>query len=105
MHQKNDTTSRLPWGDIIKVCDTLNTKYISAEVNSTERARALMRYLVKMQPFHAHSSNKMVGFYVYFPPVRAGPIRQLTLDESLSLVKGKWYLDLRKVGNIGCSHG
>ena len=39
----------------------------------------------------------MVGFYVYFPPVRAGPIRQLKLNESLSLIKGKWYLDLRKV--------
>jgi hypothetical protein len=41
-----------------------------------------------------------VAMYVYFPPVRASPIRQL--EQGVSLVwdaeRRKWFLDLRKVG-------
>jgi len=38
----------------------------------------------------------MIAFYCYFPPVRAGPIRQLELNSSLVISRGKWHLDLRK---------
>jgi hypothetical protein len=41
----------------------------------------------------------VVAMYVYFPPVRASPIRQL--EQGVSLVwdaeRRKWFLDLRKV--------
>ena len=61
----------------------LGPDYLNAPPNTVERARYLMEYL-------------MVGLYVYFPPVRAGPIRELAIGESLLQVNGKWHLDLRK---------
>ena len=72
-----------PLDDIVKALSELEHDYLNALSNTVERARCLMEYL-------------MVGLYVYFPPVRAGPIRELSLGESLLKVNGKWHLDLRK---------
>ncbi|MBS1963147.1 MAG: hypothetical protein JST04_13105 [Bdellovibrionales bacterium] len=77
----------LPWESVVKTLRELEQRYRDAPEMSYERARALMEFL-------------MVGCFVYFPPVRAGPIRQL--EVGLSLVPpdasgdGRWYLDLRK---------
>ena len=73
----------LPWEDVIKMCESLKKDYQEAEEASKTKAVALMKYL-------------MIAFYCYFPPVRAGPIRQLELDKSLVFKEGKWHLDLRK---------
>ena len=73
----------LPWDDIVKTLSELENDYLNAPLNTVERARYLMEYL-------------MVGLYVYFPPVRAGPIRELEIGESLLQVNDKWHLDLRK---------
>jgi hypothetical protein len=76
----------LPWDQVVQVCERLKQRYQGGERGSEERARALMEFLV-------------VAMYVYFPPVRASPIRQL--EQGVSLVwdaeRRKWYLDLRKV--------
>ena len=66
----------LPWEDVIMLCDDLKSEYQTAERGSKERALALMKYL-------------MIAFYCYFPPVRAGPIRQLELDISLVFKNNK----------------
>ena len=75
----------LPWDQVVRTMRDLRAEYETASRASVERARALMRFL-------------MVAFYVYFPPVRAGPIRQLKLGESLRRNDaGKWCVELRQV--------
>jgi hypothetical protein len=83
----------LPWEQVVQVCERLKQRYQGGERGSEQRARALMEFLV-------------VAMYVYFPPVRASPIRQL--EQGVSLVwdaeRRKWFLDLRKVSVLGVCH-
>lgn len=65
----------------------MKSDYELCDKYSIQRARCLMEYL-------------MIALYVYFPPVRARPIRQLAMGKSLIRINGKWHLDLRKVGVI-----
>jgi hypothetical protein len=76
----------LSWDQVVQMCERLKQRYEAGERGSEQRARALMEFLV-------------VAMYVYFPPVRACPIRQLEQGESLAWdeERRKWFLDLRKV--------
>lgn len=75
----------LPWDAIVRTTHALCDEYQREPRRSGARAQALQQFL-------------MVSFYVYFPPVRAGPIRQLRLGESLLRnADGSWRVDLRKV--------
>eukprot|EP00698_Gefionella_okellyi_P022540 TRINITY_DN748_c0_g1_i6.p1 TRINITY_DN748_c0_g1~~TRINITY_DN748_c0_g1_i6.p1 ORF type:complete len:517 (+),score=83.61 TRINITY_DN748_c0_g1_i6:394-1944(+) len=73
----------LPWQQIVGTLQQLRSEYTALSMGQIARARLLMKFL-------------MVAFYVYFPPVRAGPIRELELAVSLVQVDGVWHLDLRK---------
>jgi hypothetical protein len=75
-----------PWEQVVQVCERLKQRYEAGERGSEQRTSALMEFLV-------------VAMYVYFPPVRASPIRQLEQGESLvwDAERRKWFLDLRKV--------
>jgi hypothetical protein len=76
----------LPWEQIVRTMRDLRALYESLPRPSAARSHALMRFL-------------MVAFYIYFPPVRARPIRELRLGESLcyDASMSRFWVELRKV--------
>lgn len=75
----------LPWEDIVCCLKSLKSDIQATATGSLQRAKALMEYII-------------VGLYVFLPPVRAGPIRELELNTSVFLDRenNKVTVDLRK---------